>query len=210
VQYGASMSGAGRPGQREKCARLLRRLCSHICDPPHSLHTLFLRLWGQTTDPRHSCMSQEAHREVQACCRHLLAAAGLFANSSSLAWPFDFGWSVSSLKGHMGCRALHLRSASTIWDCVALINRFKSGVVRSRAYLTAVIGPFDHHCFTLAIAGSSKRVQPLCWVYWYRLVSNHEDERHRTTPPEKMALEATKPEATKDPWVRTGAHAFAD
>ena len=29
-------------------------------------------------------------------------------------------------------------------------------------------------------------------------------ERHRTTPLEKMALEATKPEAPKDFWVRSG------
>ena len=38
----------------------------------------------------------------------------------------------------------------------------------------------------------------------YRLVSNLQDEQHSTTPPEKMALEATKPEAIKDPWVTTG------
>jgi hypothetical protein len=39
---------------------------------------------------------------------------------------------------------------------------------------------------------------------WYRPVPNNKDDQHRTTPPEKMALEAIKPEATKDPWVRTG------
>ena len=39
---------------------------------------------------------------------------------------------------------------------------------------------------------------------WYRLVSNHKDEQHRTAPPEKKAQEATKPEATKDHWVKTG------
>ena len=46
------------------------------------------------------------------------------------------------------------------------------------------------------------------------MVSNHEIELPRQrigidtssggAPPEKMALEATTPEATKDPWVTTG------
>ena len=33
---------------------LLRRFCSHVCDPPHSFHRLLMRLWGQMPDPRHS------------------------------------------------------------------------------------------------------------------------------------------------------------
>ena len=30
---------------------LLSRLCSHIADPPHSLHVLLMRLWWQRPAP---------------------------------------------------------------------------------------------------------------------------------------------------------------
>jgi hypothetical protein len=45
---------------------LLMRLCSHICDPSHSLHRLFSRLWGQMLDPRHSL-----HSLLRQQCSHI-------------------------------------------------------------------------------------------------------------------------------------------
>ena len=37
------------PDPRHSLHVLLRRSCSHICDPPHSLQKLFWRLWGHRT-----------------------------------------------------------------------------------------------------------------------------------------------------------------
>ena len=39
-----------------------------------------------------------------------------------------------------------------------------------------------------ADASAAEAIASQDWHNWYRLVSNHEDERHRT-PPEKMALD---------------------
>ena len=58
---------------------LLRRLCSHICDPPHSLHWLLMRLWGQMLDPRHSLHLRLTRSCSQICDPALpFSCAGVF------------------------------------------------------------------------------------------------------------------------------------
>ena len=45
---------------------VLRRSCSHMLDPPHSLHSLLRRLWGHMLDPRHSL-----HVLLSRLCSHI-------------------------------------------------------------------------------------------------------------------------------------------
>ena len=54
-----------RPLVHQRSLRALQ-LCSHICDPPHSLHWLLMRLWGHMLDPRHSL-----HVLLMRSCSHI-------------------------------------------------------------------------------------------------------------------------------------------
>ena len=66
--YTCRIRGKNLPNtDRHSLHSLLRRLCSHMLDPPHSLHVLLMRLWGHMLDPRHSL-----HSLLRRLCSHML------------------------------------------------------------------------------------------------------------------------------------------
>ena len=68
---------------RQALHSLMRRSCSHFCDPPQSLHRLFSRLWGRCSTPG------ALHLLLSGSCSHICDP------------PHSMHWLFSRLWGQM-------------------------------------------------------------------------------------------------------------